>query len=407
MDPLIALVSYQWDDAVAAELIHEELTLRGFTVIHDHCTFLHGSRLPTNMADAVERCDAFVAYLTRSSLYLDAPTEAPSPAIDDEFLPVMKRRRLSIANGGTAQPVIAAVTHGLGDPRSEAPTLVRETTGEDISSLWTMALDQSTERITQPEAADLASRVLSAVLAPATGHNQEIAITVVTRGTGQPPTFLTVDATGTLGGADHRPGDPQKWRRYLQALRDIESVLAAWSPARRLRVDPRTHLTGAVTIGRVFNQSAHWDLRVIGRAGTAGLSDAATHNQLAVTWERVGAGRDVAIHIDLLGHPVSELATKLVRTLPPLAGRLDIARRESTSNLTSTDVSDMANVAATAIRRAVTETQAHDLHLFVASPAEFAVLLGHRMTALHADLHLYERVADAYVPSFVISAATP
>jgi hypothetical protein len=407
MDPLIALISYQWNDSVAAEFIHEELALRGFKVIHDRCTFLHGSRLPTNMADAVARCDVFVAYLTRSSLYLEAPTSAPRPAVDDEFLPAMQRRRRSLADGGAARPVVAAITHGLGDPRSEAPTVVRETTGEDISSLWNMALDQSTEHITQLEAADLASRVLSALLAPASGQDQEIVVTVVTRGTGQPSTFLTVDATSTLGGAEHRPGDPQDWRRYFQALRDIESALAAWGPARRLRIDPRTHLTGAVTIGRVFNQSGHWDLQVVGRAGTAGLSDAAAHDQLAVTWERIGAGHDMAIHIDLLGHPVSELATQLARSLPPLAGRLDIARRDPTGNLTSTDVSDMANVAASAIRRAVTDTRAQNLHLFVASPAEFAVLLGHRMTALHADLHLYERTGDSYVPTLLIPAATP
>jgi hypothetical protein len=407
MDALIALISYQWDDSVAAELIHEELALRGFTVIHDRCTFLHGSRLPTNMADAVARCDVFVAYLTRSSLYLEAPTGAPRPAVDDEFLPAMQRRRRSLADGGPARPVIAAITHGLGDPRGEAPTVVRETTGEDISSLWTMALDQSTEDITQLEAADLASRVLSALLAPASGQDQEIVVTVVTRGTGQPSTFLTVDATSTLGGAENRPGDLQDWRRYFQAMRDIESVLAAWGPARRLRIDPRTHLTGALTIGRIFNQSGHWDLEVVGRAGMARLSDATTHDQLAVTWERMGAGHDVAIHIDLLGHPVSELATQLARTLAPLAGRLDIARRDPTNNLTSADISDMANIAASAIRRAVTETRAQNLHLFVASPAEFAVLLGHRMTALHADLHLYERAGASYVPTLLIQAATP
>jgi len=407
MKSLTALVSYQWDDAVAAELIHEELALRGFVVIHDRCTFLHGSRLPTNMADAVARCDAFVAYLTPSSLYLNAPAGAPRPAIDDEFLPVMQRRRRSLADVGPPRPVIAAVTHGLGDPRREAPDAVRQATGEEISTLWTMELDQSTERITQPEAANLASHVLSAVLVPASDEDQEMDITVITRGTGQPPTFLTVDATSLLGGADHRPGDPQEWRRYLQALRDIEATLAACRTTRRLRVDPRAHLTGAVAIGRIFNQSGHWNLRVVGRAGTAGLSKSDNHDQLAVTWERMGDERDVAVHIDLLGHPVSELATALARTLPPLAGQLDITRRDPTSSLTSADVSDMANVATTAIRRAVTDSRAHHLHLFMATPAEFAVLLGHRMTALHADLQLYERAVDSYLPSLVIPAATP
>jgi len=46
-EPLTAMVSYQWDDSGAAELLHVELAMRGLTVLHDRCTFPSGSRIGT------------------------------------------------------------------------------------------------------------------------------------------------------------------------------------------------------------------------------------------------------------------------------------------------------------------------------------------------------------------------
>src|SRR5258708_28933243 len=113
-----------------------ELALRGLDVIHDRCTFQVGGRIPSQMADGVERCDALVIYLTRNSLYLDSPG-APRPAIDGEFVPAMRRRRRELARHpdgppSAVRPVVVPITHGLGDPRSEAPDVVRRETGEDI-----------------------------------------------------------------------------------------------------------------------------------------------------------------------------------------------------------------------------------------------------------------------------------
>ncbi|MHB1929684.1 MAG: toll/interleukin-1 receptor domain-containing protein, partial [Acidimicrobiales bacterium] len=68
-EALSAMISYQWTDAGAAELIHEELALRGLVVHHDRCSLPTGSRIGTNMDGAVANCDGFVAYLTPHSLY--------------------------------------------------------------------------------------------------------------------------------------------------------------------------------------------------------------------------------------------------------------------------------------------------------------------------------------------------
>ena len=161
------MISYQWTDSAAAELLHEELALRGLVVYHDRCTFPAGSRIGTNMDVAVASSDGFVAYLTPHSLYEDARAGTARPAIDSEFKPAMDRFAKSRARGEAARPVIIPLTHGLGDPRNEAPERVRRATGKDISTLWSpVVLDQDTDSITESEAAAVGKSLLAGLLVP-------------------------------------------------------------------------------------------------------------------------------------------------------------------------------------------------------------------------------------------------
>ena len=47
------MISYSWHDTTAAELLHDELSLRGFQVVHDRYSFTEGSRIPAAMAQLV------------------------------------------------------------------------------------------------------------------------------------------------------------------------------------------------------------------------------------------------------------------------------------------------------------------------------------------------------------------
>ena len=148
IDSPVAMISYSWNDSDAADLIHDEFALHGFSVLHDRHSFTDGSRIPANMNSGVERCDVFVAYLTRHSLYLDKQADQPRPAVVGELLPALQRRRRNLTPGTVDTPIVLPLAHGLGD-RNEVAEIVREITGEDISSLWTGWLDQTTPHITQ------------------------------------------------------------------------------------------------------------------------------------------------------------------------------------------------------------------------------------------------------------------
>lgn len=402
------MVSYSWDDASAAELLHEELALRGLTAFHDRCTFPSGSRIGQSMTDAVDKCDSFVAYLTPSSLYETCHAGTRRPALDDEFLPMMNRLARARPVGSAPsplRPVVVALTHGLGDPRSEAPDRVRKATGRDISSLWTpIALDQTTPSITQSEAAAAAAGVLRALLVPGTGGEvaDPLELAVVTRGEGQPPRFLTIDATRLLGGRTSRPGSTGDWGRFLAGLDDLQGTLAAWAPQRELRVRISAHLSAAIALGRVFNQAANWFPVVTGRHGDTTPSDADSHPQFKSSLDKGTRRGDLAVEIDLLDVKMSDLADRTLASLPdPVPNRLCVWR-DGHGDLAPDDVAAMASAAALVVRSTVFDLQPTRLHIFCASPVEFGVLLGRKLTSLHCDLALYERDGDLYTPSVVI-----
>jgi SMODS-associated and fused to various effectors sensor domain/TIR domain len=408
-EALSAMVSYQWTDASAAELLHEELALRGLVVHHDRCSFLAGSRIGTEMDEAVASCDGFVAYLTPHSLYESSPAGSPRPAIDAEFKPAMDRLARSQAeDGGSRRPIIVPLTHGLGNPRTQAPERVRRATGKDISSLWTpVTLDQSTTSITQSEAAAVGRNLLTALLTPGSDPptDDPIDVVVVTRGEGQPPAFLSVDGATLLGGATNRPGEPATWGRYLAALQDLQSVLARWTQRRQLDLRIRAHLSAAITFGRVFNQAAGWRPDIEGRHGRVSPSTEVDHEELKTSLDKGGRPGDLSVEIDLLNVQVSDLAAgTLMHLVKPATNRLCIWRERHKSDLLSEDVAAMASCAAIAVRDAVFDLRPTRTHVFCASPVEFAVLFGSRLTSLHTNLHLYERDGDRYVPSLIIPA---
>ena len=196
--PMSAMISYQSRDRAAAELLHEELALRGFVVVHDQCTFLSGSRIATEMQLGVENCDAFVAYLTPESLYLDAQPGDPRPALDEEFRPAMDRRREPRPAGQGPCPVVLPVPKRLGT-RSEAADTVFAQTGESIGALWMKGARPDDEELSQAEAAAIAREAVQATLRPNQRYVEEpVPLIFVTRGNSQPPRFEVVEVLRPL-----------------------------------------------------------------------------------------------------------------------------------------------------------------------------------------------------------------
>ncbi|MCC6237278.1 MAG: SAVED domain-containing protein [Dehalococcoidia bacterium] len=419
MTALVALISYQARDLPSAELLHEEMSMRGLSVIRDRVAFLDGRRIEFEMSEAVERCDALVAYLTPNSLYLDQQPGRPRPALDFEFQPAMQRRRKHIAelrslgNDDTSaiRPVVIPVLFGLGDPRTDGVEAVRQATGENIGSLWLPSISPGGQGILSEDAATIAHGTLAALLPARHGGSvltKPIELQIATRGTPSASRGLCIDATALMGGDARRPGEPRDWTRFLRGLADVGQVLKAHSPERRILITPQTHLSGAIAIGRVFHQASGWQLQVVGRHGTARPGNTADTADLRMSWDPEDPGaREMSVEIDLIGHPVYEIARDLLRSLSTsVRGRLQVSW-QGANDLTPDQTSAIADSVAREIRARVTATRPRVVHVMCATPADFATLLGHRLTALEVDLQLYERSGDSYVPSLLIPANLP
>ncbi|MCC6959919.1 MAG: SAVED domain-containing protein [Dehalococcoidia bacterium] len=405
MNCIEALVSYQWGDSADAERLHEELALRGFVVHHDRCSFETGGRLPAQMEVAVQRSDLVVALLTKHSLYLEAPAGTPRPALDGEFIPSMQRRRTHLAELGVdplnavkARPVVIPVLRGLGDPHGEGSELVRIHTGENIGSLWMPSVTQDGD-LPLADAQSIARGALRAVIASALG--EPVALQIVTRGSGEAPIAgLNVDATSLLGGRDRRVGASLDWDRFVGALRDVRDALGHGTRCRSIELFPKCHLAAAVALGRVFSQSTGWKVSIPSRNGLVETVSEPEGAELAISWDAEAPNGDIAVQIDLLGHPVFDMARRATIDWPqPPLGQLQVSRQDSRREMTPEDVMFFARRVADEIRRIASRYAPQTVHLFCAAPVEFGVLLAYRLTALNADLVVHEPDGERYHPA--------
>ena len=404
--PLTAMVSYQSADYYAAELLHEELALRGFIVTHDRCSFAGGTRIAREMEVGVGNCDAFVAYLTENSLYLHVQSGSPKPAMESEFIPAMQRRRQPESTEGHRRLVVLPIAKGLGS-RTEASDTVFNETGEQIGSLWVSSANSTDPNLSVGEAGNIADEALSATIGPeAVLVPSPLEMAFATRGEGQPPRLLSLDGTSLVGGEGRRAGSREDWERVLVALRDVQRVLAK-KQAREIDLVAKAHISGGIAFGRVFNQSGGWRLSVQGRYGSVEPSPLGKHNLLSSTVDPQDRGGELSCEISLVGQPVFEMAreTILSRSLE-LSERLQISPRSSAEFDAETS-SLIAAEAAVTIRERVAAVRPSRVHLFCASPIEVAVLIGFRLTSLNADIYLYEREGHEYRLVLVLPADLP
>lgn len=402
----VAMISYSWADSDAAELLHDEFALRGFSVIHDRYSFTDGSRIPANMTNAVAACDVFVAYLTPNSLYLNRSADKPRPALVGELRPALRRRRENLEPGAVDTPTVLPLAHGLGD-RSTAAETIRQQTGEDVASLWTTTwLNQTTPHITQLEAASVAANALDAATS---GRSSDATseLFVATRGATPPSRRHTIDGTRLLGG-DRTAGDPGEWTRLFAALTDVERHLSATSHDHSIIIDPRCHLSAALATGRIFHQATRWSTTFTSRNGPVEPLSTAPSEYLNGNFDQYNETGDLIVDIDFLGHNVGDRTDQLAADLPPAGGRISLSRKNPDGDLSSDEIAHAARWSANLIRKSHAKLRPTTIHITQAAPAAFAGLLGHHLTALNADITSYELDHDGqYIPALSIPCTTP
>ena len=196
------------------------------------------------------------------------------------------------------------------------------------------------------------------------------------------------------------------WERILRGLRDVQDVLARM-PGRNLDLAARAHISGAIALGRIFNQAGGWRPSVEGRYGPVQPSPMRSWDRLHVTVDPQGLGPDLSCEIALIPQPVFAMAREAIQSIPlRLSERVQLTLRQS-GEIDSEASSQVAAEAAWKLRERIGIIRPPRTHIFCASPVEVAVLLGYRLTALGTDLHLYEADGDTYRLALVLPANLP
>jgi hypothetical protein len=118
----------------------------------------------------------------------------------------------------------------------------------------------------------------------------------------------------------------------------------------------------------------------------------------------IGQGVDLAVAIVLTPMPTGEVTEYLRSSSAPVAELIALSTADGPSHSSVPDAASAigwARAARTAIRDAVTETNARRIHLFLAAPAGAALMLGHHWNLMPPTM-LYEHLNPGYAPTLSI-----
>ena len=392
-----ALVSYSHaDETVSVGRLAEELRLRGFGVVRDTDSFRGGRRIGGEMAGAVD-ADLVVAHLTENALSSEA-------VLNGELRPALRSYREE------GHPVVLLIPRDLGSTRKAIDEAIKGRLPVSVETTWGDIAPQGALELPIEFCAEQARKALHSVFGPGLGPDDgRWNLQMLTRGTRRSFPGLNVDATDLAGGRDARPGDPGAWDRILTGVCDLEETLREHGSRRDVDIVPFCHLGAALALGFAFRRSKGWRLCVKANNGAVCTpADAHDTSELKVSPVDQGTpdGR-LFVEIDLVGRTPQRTVDRVVeRSGSAPAGRITIARDDYGHIIRSERIGGTALAVAAAVKSARGLVRASEVHIFMAVPASFAVLLGSELNALGATVCVHEHDGDAddYVNTIQINA---
>jgi hypothetical protein len=215
-----------------------------------------------------------------------------------------------------------------------------------------------------------------------------------------------IDWSDRLDGADayakRRPKPPATWQQ-LQA--DIEAIPGHLAGASHVAVTGSMRLATAFTVGAALRMVAGTDVAVVQR-GSIWASDAAynapTEPTLAV--DDIGQGSDLAIAVEI-ATPIASDVRNFLKKRSVAVGKLAVLGPPGGARDCSIETPEDAVALAVGVRDAARRVvRGNQVHLFLAAPMGFAMLLGHRWNRVGRTI-VYEDLASvSYEAAFTVSA---
>ena len=202
-------------------------------------------------------------------------------------------------------------------------------------------------------------------------------------------TELVFDWAEFSGGGDRSYPGVAAWKRMRLGLQATKDWLVATGRPRRISLGGSRGLSGSLCIGSIFSAVSGFALEMDYR-GEIWRTD--EYGGPAYEWEveRVGEERriEIAVAIGILKDIGADVARFLKKE--GRMSELQLVLRGSEALSGSAAANSAVATAKRAIAWELSATGAQVLHLFVAGPAPFALLFGHRLNAV-GEVQCYER----------------
>lgn len=209
---------------------------------------------------------------------------------------------------------------------------------------------------------------------------------------------LVFDWREFFGGGERSYPPPEEWERMHDDLHSTKDWILAAGRPRLVSIGGSRRLSGSLCIGSAFSAVSGFVLEMDYR-GEVWRTDQYGGPDYAWETERSGETQcgEIAAAVGVLKDVREDVAKFLEREGKAGMPRLVLKGCEAITGAASANAAVAA--AKDVICRSLSDAGARVLHLFVAGPAPFALLLGHRLNAV-GEVQCYEWIGEAaYVPT--------
>jgi hypothetical protein len=389
--PATVLLSYAHEDTTSVRELQLRLNVRGIRCWRDVDDLLPGGLFESQIVQAIEHeVDAMALYLTPHSLKSDFIWKKEIPAALQRHKYDPHFHLVPILQGVSFEQVRQmCINRNLDDiTRFEAISLtegVSSSTWEEQNKLW----NKAARRILQAALA-LRLRRMNA------DRRYEPCLCLKTFFFEPPTASLDLDLNWLpLIHEKERISTLQEWEHILfPALLDVKQLLSEKIASRRIRIFIQSILPAALALGFVFRESTGFTLLLEGQKETWSTDVPSSEEEpLHRDWNyhEQGDARIAVVEVATSRSikPAVDDALHVAGLTPAYRIRLELPMLSRESVKDTAHAQAIAHQVGRICQGLYDRQRVTQMHLFVAVPAELAVLIGHQLNAL-CPITLYE-----------------
>ena len=208
-----------------------------------------------------------------------------------------------------------------------------------------------------------------------------------------------------FGEYDRSYPSPQEWnRQIIEDLQSTKEWLVSTQRSRRIHLSGHRRLSASIAIGCVFSAVSGFVIQMETKEGIWCSDDHPQTDTPDYLWEQELHGDESTSEMVIgisIKRKIDNEVEQYLETMSFSGSRLCLFSDDAI--LSAAHASRAAERAKQIINESVAAVGAKKIHLFIASPAQFALFLGHRLNAV-GEIQCYEyQGANAYVPTWLIS----